>query len=84
MRQLTDTSPEAEQVLARIFRDMPFDRKWRQMGELYRTAKVFHATGFLSRHPEATPREVHEDWMRVTLGDELWRTVKEAADGVRG
>jgi hypothetical protein len=78
MRQLTDTAPEAEQVLAQIHRDMPFDRKWKQMGEMYRTAKIFHATGVLSRNPDATSQEIHEDWIRFALGDELCQRLKES------
>ena len=83
MMHLTDTSPEAERILAQIHRDMPFEQKWRQMGDLYRMAKVFHASGLLSRNPQATQEDIRQDWIRVTLGDELCRTLKEAADGVR-
>jgi len=39
------------------------------MGELYYTARVFHAAGYRNRHPEATPEEIALDWRREALGD---------------
>ncbi len=64
MAYLSDTSPEAERVLCEILRTMPFERKWRQMGMMYRTAKHLHAAGIRARDPEATPEKIHRDWMR--------------------
>ena len=46
MPRLTDTSAEAEQVLRQVYRRMPLDRKWRQMGEVYQTAQLLHRAGF--------------------------------------
>lgn len=62
MVKLTDTTPEAEQVLREAYRRMPFERKWRQMGETYHTAWVLHAAGFRARHPTATDAEVWQAW----------------------
>ncbi len=78
MSQLTDTSPEAEQVLREACRNMPFARKWRQMGALYETARVLHAAGVRSRNPAATDAEIQEAWMAAVLGEALVKEVKEA------
>ena len=43
MAGVSDTSPEAARVLADALRAMPFDRKWRQMGEIYDLAKALRA-----------------------------------------
>jgi hypothetical protein len=45
MAGISDTSPEAARVLADVLRKMPFDRKWRQMGEIYQLAKTLRAAG---------------------------------------
>lgn len=78
MTRLTDTSPEAEQVLREAYRKMPFVRRWRQMGTLYHTAKVLHAAGVRMHNPTATDEEIHEAWMAATLGEALFKEVKES------
>lgn len=75
--RLTDTSPEAEQVLREVHRRMPFERRWRRMGELYRTARLLHAAGERARHPAATRAQVHEAWLRMALGQELAMKIRE-------
>lgn len=67
-RRLTDTSPEAERVLIDIHRRMTFARKWAIIRDLFRTARALHAIGVRLRHPMATDRDIHEDWLRQTLG----------------
>jgi hypothetical protein len=62
MVKLSDTAPEAERVLREVFRRMPFERKWRQMGATYHTAWVLHAAGFRARHPTATEAELWSAW----------------------
>lgn len=64
-----DTSPEAEAVLREVYRRMPFERKWQQMGVLYQTARILHAAGVRARHPEATPERIQEAWRMETLGE---------------
>jgi hypothetical protein len=68
MAGLSDTSPEAERVLREVFRRMPLSRKWRLLGELYQNGRGLHAAGFRFRNPAATPHEVHQHWMVLTLG----------------
>jgi hypothetical protein len=68
MAGLSDTSPEAERVLLEVLRRMPLSRKWRILGELYQNGRALHAAGFLFRHPVATPHEIRQHWMVLTLG----------------
>jgi hypothetical protein len=63
MARPNDTSPEAEQVLREVYRRMPFARKWRLLGEMYRDARALHAAGVRLRNPGATPREINKDWL---------------------
>ena len=63
MAGISDTSPEAEEVLREIWRSMPFERKWRQMGILYHTGKVLHEAGMRARNPNVTREEIHADWL---------------------
>jgi hypothetical protein len=71
VKGLSDTSPEAERVLREAYRQMPFDRKWRQMGAIYRTARLLHAAGVRSRLPGASPEQVRRSWMAETLDESL-------------
>lgn len=66
--RLTDTALEAELVLRAIIRQMPFERKWQQMGAMYRMAKLLHAAGVRARNSGATVEEIHEAWMEKMLG----------------
>ena len=71
MKRLTDTSPEAEQVLRSALREMPFARKWQQMGDVYQTARVLHAAQIRREHPNASADDIRASWIRATLGSEL-------------
>jgi len=68
MNRLTDTSPEAERVLIDVYRRMPFERKWRLLGDLLRTARILHAAGMRHRNPAVTDEEIHAAWLAQTLG----------------
>lgn len=65
---LSDTTPEAEQVLREALRRIPFARRWRQIGEMYHLGRIFHAAGYRERHPGATEGDIVEDWRRDSLG----------------
>lgn len=71
MAGLNDTHPEAEQILREAYRKMSFAAKLRQMGVLYRTAKLLHAAGVRSRNPSATEEMIQEEWRINSLGPEL-------------
>jgi hypothetical protein len=81
MAGLSDTHPEAEQMLREAYGKMPFAAKLRQMGELYRTARLLHAAGVRSRDPNATEELIQEKWRILSLGEELAQQVKGARHG---
>jgi hypothetical protein len=64
MTKLSDTSLEAERALCEVLRNMPFERKWRQMGAIYHTGRLLHATGVRFRRPDATPEDILADWVK--------------------
>src|SRR6266436_10371744 len=72
MTTLTDTSPEAQRVLADCYRRMPMERKWQIMRDAYRMSRALHESGFRMRNPDATRRMVQADWRKMTLG-RLWQ-----------
>jgi hypothetical protein len=76
MSAANDTSPEADRIQTDIFRAMSADKKWLLLGKLYRSAKVLHEAGVRKRNPNATARDVHESWLEVTLGKDLFEAIR--------
>ena len=74
---LSDTSPEAERVLAEAYRAMSPARKWALMGDLYRYGRTLHATGVRLRRPDASPAEIRHDWIAMHLGEVPRRSGEE-------
>jgi hypothetical protein len=74
-----DTSAEAEKVLIDIYRKMTVQDKWRQWLSSCHTAKRLHAAGVLLRQPSASKREIHRDWVAVTLGPALAQFARSGA-----
>ena len=66
-----DTSPEAEVVLVRLWRETPGWRKWELMEQLNRTARELALAGLRRRHPKATPEELRRRLADLLLGPEL-------------
>ena len=81
MNSLNDTSPEADRILTKIYQEMTIGEKWRRLGEIYRTGRILHATGFRLRKPSATAREIQNDWLALTLAESTVKALKEAANG---
>ncbi len=71
MVRLTDTLAEAERVLTEVHRNLPPARKWLQLGEMYRAARLLHEAGVRIRKPDASAGDVVEDWMALNLGVQL-------------
>jgi hypothetical protein len=69
---LTDTTPEAQQVLTESYRRMPLERRWRVMRDAHRMTLALHEAGFRARNPNASRRMIQADWRRMVLGP-LWR-----------
>lgn len=78
---MNDTTAEAEDVLIAIFREMSMQDKWRRLQSLYRTGRDLHEMGYLQRRPDATPQEVVDDWMRLTLDPHVYHEVHNSIDG---
>jgi hypothetical protein len=76
-----DTTPEAEQVLIAICRKMSVQDRWRRLQSLYRTGRDLHEIGYRQRHPDATPEDIVDDWLRLTLDPEVYREVRISIHG---
>ena len=66
-----DTTPEAEAVLLRLWRETPGWRKWQMMEGLNRTARELALAGLRRRYPDAGPAELRRRLADLLLGPEL-------------
>lgn len=69
---LTDTAPEAERIMAGVYRRMPPWRKFQQIHLSYAMARALHAAGHRLRHREATDAEINREWAFMALGSGPW------------
>jgi hypothetical protein len=70
-----DTSPEAEAVLWRRWREMSATEKAQIVADLSAAANELAAAGIRARYPDATPREQFLRLAILRLGLPLARTV---------
>ena len=66
-----DTSPEAEAVLVRLWRETPAWRKWELMEDLNRTARLLALAGLRRRYPDDSPEQLRRRLADLLLGPEL-------------
>ncbi|MFQ5418985.1 MAG: hypothetical protein ACE5FD_02735 [Anaerolineae bacterium] len=66
-----DTSPEAETVLFRLWREAPAWRKLEMMEGLNRAARQLALAGLRQRFPNASTQELRRRLAAITLGEEL-------------
>ena len=66
-----DTSPEAEAVLFKLWREAPAWRKWELMEDLNRAARQLALIGLRERFPDATQEELRRRLANILLGEEL-------------
>jgi len=66
-----DTTPEAEAVLFKLWRDTPGWRKLEMMENLNRTARQLALAGLKHRHPTAPEEELKRRLAALLLGEEL-------------
>jgi hypothetical protein len=66
-----DTSPEAETVLFRLWREAPAWRKLEMMEGLNRAARQLALAGLRQRFPNASAQELRRRLAAITLGEEL-------------
>src|SRR5262249_47430922 len=58
-------SAEADHVVTEVYRRMPVEQKWRQLGEAFETARVLHAAGCRLGDPRASAADIHQSWLRL-------------------
>lgn len=66
-----DTSPEAEAILFKFWREAPVWRKLEMMEGLNRTARQLALVGLRDRYPDASPTELRRRLAGLLLGEEL-------------
>ena len=67
----SDTTPEAEVVLVRLWRETPGWRKWELMEDMNRTARALALAGLRQRYPDAGLEELRRRLADLLLGPEL-------------
>ncbi|HRQ42361.1 MAG TPA: hypothetical protein PLD25_30970 [Chloroflexota bacterium] len=70
-----DTSPEAEAVLFKLWREAPAWRKLEMMEGLNRAARQLALMGLRRRFPYASPEELRRRLASIALGEELAKHV---------
>jgi len=75
-----DTSPEAEAVLCRLYRNMTIAQKAQRIFSAYRLGKMLSMAGIRMDHPNASKEEIWHLWARRHLGDELYEKVYQGRD----
>jgi hypothetical protein len=75
MATLNDTSPEAQEVLANIYRKMTPAEKLLRVFDAYRTGKLLAVAGIRMRNPDATDEQVWHLWAKQHLGEKLYNEV---------
>ena len=66
-----DTTPEAEVVLIRLWRETPAWRKWELMEDLNRAARELALAGLRCRYPDDSPEALRRRLADLLLGPEL-------------
>jgi hypothetical protein len=66
-----DTTPEAEAVLIRLWRETPGWRKWELMEGLNRTARALALAGLRHRYPNDSLEQLRRRLADLLLGQEL-------------
>lgn len=68
---LSDTTPEAEQVLIQLLRQAPSWRKFEMVGQLNKTVHTFMWSGLCERYPQASESQLRRYLADLMLGPEL-------------
>ncbi len=71
MAILTDTQPEAKQMLLELLRQMPPWRKLAQVGQMNATVRLLAVQGLRQRHPQANEVEIQRRLADILLGKEM-------------
>ncbi|MCP5101490.1 MAG: hypothetical protein GY943_38580 [Chloroflexi bacterium] len=76
-----DTTPEAEAVLFKLWRETPAWRKLEMMEGLNRTARQLTLMGLRQRFPDISPEELRRRLATIVLGEELATLVYGSSPG---
>lgn len=66
-----DTSPEAEQVLLGLLREVPPWRKMKLVAGMNSMVRALALSGLRARHPDASSEELRRRLADILLGSEL-------------
>jgi len=72
---LGDTSPETEEILCRLYRNMTMAQKAQRVFSAYRMGKMLSMAGIRMSHPDASKEQIWHLWAKRQLGDELYERV---------
>ena len=75
-----DTTEEATRVQFEVFRRMTGEKRLVLAFQMTADLRRRLAEGIRQRHPEYNPRQVQLAVIRLTLGDEVFRTVYPGVD----
>jgi hypothetical protein len=78
---LSDTSPEAQRVLAQVYRQMSAEKKAAIVDDLHQLTRRLFEAGVLARDPQATDEKILDQYMRQTLSRELYEAARRHRDG---
>ena len=65
---LSDTAPDVEARMYDAYRRMSPARKWKNLSQDFRMARVLHAVGMRQRDPEVSLLAIQSDWINKLLG----------------
>ena len=71
----SDTSPDANQVLVRIYREMSSSSKGDLIFDAYRTGRELAMAGLRESHPDSTDKQIWYLWAKQHLGEKLFKEV---------
>jgi len=75
-----DTTPEAWAVLVNIYRQMSPNRRLELACQMTDTLRRIVADGVCNRHPDYTEEQVRLAFIRLWLGEDLFRQVYPGVD----
>jgi len=76
-----DTSPAAEAVLFKLWRETPAWRKLEMLEGLNRMARQLAVMGLRKRFPDASPEELKRRFATIVLGEDLANRVYGSISG---
>jgi hypothetical protein len=73
--ELTDTNPESNKIVNRLYRQMPEGEKLLRVFSAFQTGRALAMAGLAMRYPQATEDQLQWLWKRQYLGDKLFTEV---------